>query len=225
MSSTFLDDILTAPSSVIRPMIAAGKSTGAVLGNGTLLIKTNITDSIEHDYILNNGKETINFAAYKPGAGITPRLASQSLHLGNGVFTEEFDLPAGTLTAETLVLRQHAICAYQSLSLPKGDYTHTPIIPPSIIVDGSDHVISNINGVSVPCMRLRAHLRCDPCERYSYLGAYFGSTGVIGIFNGLDIYRYIQWIRFASSISIQQAIRCRGEFLENSTLRSVWKRC
>jgi hypothetical protein len=165
-------------------MIAAGVSTGATLGNGTLLIKTKVGDAIEPDYILNNGRETINFGAYTPGVGITPELQSQSLHLGNGVFTEAYALPSGPLTVETLVLRQHATCAYQSVSLPAGDYTHAPKIPSSIIVDGSDHVISNINGLPVPCMRLRAYSRADPSERYSYLGAYFASSGVE--FKGLD---------------------------------------
>lgn len=179
--STYLDDMLTAQSTVVRSMVSAKTPSSTILGNGSILIETKLSDSVAMRSVRFDGADAINFASYQtPG---TPTIRTQSLHLGNGVFTETYAVPSGTLTIETLALRQHAPCALQSLTLPAGMYAHVPLIPDSVIVDGADHISVHSNGTPVPCMRLRAHDRRTG-ERMAYLGAYLSQPGVA--FTGLD---------------------------------------
>ena len=182
--STYLDNILMAPTGVLQSMITSGSDSSAILGNGTLLINTTVANAIAHASVTFNGAPTFNFGTFTCVGVSAPSLQSQSLHLGNGDFTATFTVPAGTITVDTLVLRQAATCALQNLVLPAGSYTHAPTMPPCVIVEGSDQVTLNANGTSVQCMRLRAHSRECSCERLAYIGAYFSSTGVT--FNGLN---------------------------------------
>lgn len=175
--STFLDDVLTASSSVIRPMIAAGTDDPAVLGNGSVAIVTKVHDAIRTSRTLVDGRPVFNFASWAPVAAV-PALQTQSLHLGNGVFTETFDVPGGTLTSTLCALRQHPSCALQTVSLPAGQYKHAPNVPDELVLDGGDHTYVSSKGVAVPCLRLRAHARCDPSVRYAYLGAYVKADNV-----------------------------------------------
>ena len=179
--STFLDDMLTATSTVIRPLVISRAATSAILGNGSLLIETALADVVAMRAVRLNGETVINFAAYEtPGS---TALQTQSLHLGNGVFSESYSVPSGQLTVDTLALRQHSPCALQTLSLPSGSYAHAPIVPSSVIVDGADHVSVHSNGTPVPCMRVRGHDR-QSGVRMTYLGAYLTASGVT--FTGLD---------------------------------------
>lgn len=181
--STFLDDVLTASSSVIRPMIAAGADDPAILGNGSVVMVTKVHDAVRTARTLVDGLPVFNFASWAPSAAV-PALQTQSLHLGNGVFTETFAVPGGTLTSTLCALRQHAGCALQTMSVPAGQYKHAPTIPDELVLDGGDHTYINSKGVAVPCLRLRAHARCDPSVRYAYLGAYLKADNVSWL--GLD---------------------------------------
>lgn len=181
--STFLDDVLSANPSVIRPMIAAGTDDPAILGNGSVVMVTKIHDAIRTARTLVDGLPMFNFASWAPSAAV-PALQTQSLHLGNGVFSETFDVPGGTLTSTLCALRQHSSCALQTMSLPAGQYKHAPTIPDELVLDGGDHTYVNSKGVAVPCLRLRAHARSDPSVRYAYLGAYVKADNVSWL--GLD---------------------------------------
>jgi hypothetical protein len=181
--STFLDDVLSASSSVIRPMIAAGTDDPAILGNGSIIMVTKVHDAVRTARTLVDGLPVFNFASWAPNTAV-PALQTQSLHLGNGVFTETFTVPGGTLTSTLCALRQHAGCALQTMSIPAGQYKHAPTIPDELVLDGGDHTYVNSKGVAVPCLRLRAHARCDPSVRYAYLGAYLKADNVSWL--GLD---------------------------------------
>jgi len=182
--STYLDGYLTASQPTLRAMVAAGSDDPAFLGNGTVMLTTAVHDAIATAGTTLDGEPVFNACSWRPEAGATA-LRSQSLHLGVGVFTETFDLDAGLATVETFALRQHADCAFQTLALPGGGYSHVPGIPPNVIVDGGDHTYVYARGVAVPCLRLRGYSRADPGRRLAYLGAYVRADGVT--WDGLDL--------------------------------------
>jgi hypothetical protein len=164
-------------------MIAAGTDDPAILGNGSVVMMTKVHDAVRTSRTLVDGLPVFNFASWAPSAAI-PAMQTQSLHLGNGVFTETFNVPGGTLTSTLCALRQHTSCALQTVSLPEGRYKHVPTVPDELVLDGGDHTYVSSKGVAVPCLRLRAHARCDPSVRYAYLGAYLKADNVSWL--GLD---------------------------------------
>lgn len=184
MSSTFLDDVLTADVPIVRTKVAAGDAEGAFLGNGSIMMTTQLQDVMATASTTFEGEPMINFCRWLRAEGGPAALQTQALHLRNGVFTETYNLPAGIATLETFALRQHSSCAFQTLNLPGGEYTHAPAIPPNIIIDGGDHTYVSSKNVAVPCLRLNGYMRCDPHRRVSYLGAYVLADGIE--WKGLD---------------------------------------
>lgn len=182
--STYLDDVLTAPTAAVRAMVAAGDDDAAVLGNGSLLMTTRVHDAMRTASTLCDGAPVFNFASWAPRPGAAS-LQSQSLYLRNGLFTETWTVPGGGATTSLVALRQHVRCALQTLDLPPGQYVHAPDVPDSLVLDGGDHTYVSSKGAAVPCLRLRAHARCDPTKRFAYLGAYLRATGVT--WDGLDL--------------------------------------
>ena len=184
MQSTYLDSVLTASETVLQAMIASGANDAAILSNGSVLMTTAVANAVSTAETLLDGKPHFNFCSWQPAAGPVV-LQSQSLHLGNGVFSATYTVPAGTIAVDTFALRQFSTCALQALTLPAGAYVHAPGVPTSLIVDGGDMTYVSSTSMAVPCLRLRGYSRGDPSCRMAYIGAYLTATGVT--WNGLDL--------------------------------------
>lgn len=184
MQSTYLDSVLTASETVLQAMIAAGADDAAVLSNGSVLMTTAVSNVVATAATQLDGQPHFNFCSWVPAVGPVV-LQSQSLHLGNGVFSATYTVPAGTIAVDTFALRQFSTCALQALTLPAGAYSHAPGVPTGLIVDGGDMTYVSSSSMAVPCLRLRGYSRSDPTCRMAYIGAYLTATGVT--WNGLDL--------------------------------------